>query len=126
MRVLEGAPAYTSVVTWHCYQSPVAIYTVMEDWHCAYPDRPRFMNKCSLYLPEAGTYHFDVAQNFMGPVRHGASGASMSVMATDPDYGSHSPYGGCAGCLGPIVVNSFTAYSKMNDYYMIGRFSRFI
>ena len=126
MRALQGAPAYTDVVGWHCYQSPVANYTVMEDWHYAYPDRPQFMTECSTYLPEAGTYNFGVAQNFMGPVRHGASGASMWVMATDPDYGPHSPYGGCAGCLGSIVVNSSTTYSKTNDYYMIGHFSRFI
>lgn len=98
----------------------------MEDWHYAYPDRPQFMTECSTYLPEAGTYNFGVVQNFMGPVRHGASGASMWVMATNPDFGPHSPYGGCAGCLGSIVVNSSTTYTKTNDYYLIGHFSRFI
>lgn len=98
----------------------------MEDWHYAYPDRPQFMTECSTYLPQSGTYNFGVAQNFMSPVRHGASGGSMWVMATDPDYGPHSPYGGCAGCLGSIIVNSSTTYTKTNDYYMIGHFSRFI
>lgn len=126
MRVVQGAPAYADIAAWHCYQSPVANYTVMEDWHYAYPDRPQFMTECSTYLPQAGTWNFGVAQNFMGPVRHGASGASMWVMATDPDYGPHSPYGGCAGCLGSIIVNSSTTYTKTNDYYLIGQFSRFI
>jgi glucosylceramidase len=50
----------------------------------------------------------------------------MWVMATDPNYGPHSPYGGCDGCLGSIIVNSSTIYTKTNDYYMIGQFSRFI
>ena len=52
-------------------------------------------------------------------VRHGDT-------ATDPDYGPHSPYGGCAGCLGSIVINSSTTYTKTNEYYMIGHFPRFI
>jgi glucosylceramidase len=47
-------------------------------------------------------------------------------MGTDPNYGPHSPYGGCDGCLGSIIVNSSTVYTKTNDYYMIGHFSRFI
>lgn len=50
----------------------------------------------------------------------------MWVMATDPDYGPRSPYGGCETCLGSIIVNSSTEYTKQIDYYMIGHFSRFI
>lgn len=50
----------------------------------------------------------------------------MWVMATDPDYGPRSPYGGCETCLGSIIVNSSTTYTKQIDYYMIGHFSRFI
>lgn len=50
----------------------------------------------------------------------------MWVMATNPDFGPHSPYGGRAGCLGSIVVNSSKVYTKTNDYYMVGQFSRFI
>jgi len=48
------------------------------------------------------------------------------VLATDEDFGPHSPYGGCAGCLGSIVVNSSTTYRRTNDYYMVGQFSRFV
>lgn len=77
-------------------------------------------------MPQAGSFNFEVASNFMPPVRHGASGASMWVMATNPDFGPHSPYGGCAGCLGSIIVNNSATYTKTNDYYMIGQFSRFI
>ena len=126
MRVVQGAPALVDAAAWHCYQSPVANYSVMEDFHYAYPDKPQFMTECSNYLPEAGTLNFEVASNFIPPVRYGASGASMWVMATNPDFGPHSPYGGCAGCLGSILVNSSTVYTKTNDYYMIGQFSRFI
>ena len=51
---------------------------------------------------------------------------NRTVLATNPDFGPHSPYGGCAGCLGSIIVNSSTTYTKTNDYYMIGQFSRFV
>lgn len=126
MRVVQGAPQWTDMAAWHCYQSPVPNYTVIEDFHYAYPDKIQFMTECSNYLPQAGTVNFEVAANFVPPVRNGASGAAMWVMATNPDYGPHCPYGGCAGCLGSIVVNSSTVYTKTNDYYMVGQFSRFI
>ena len=126
MRVVQGAPQWTDMAAWHCYQGPVANYSVIEDFHYAYPDKLQFMTECSNYLPEVGIPNFSVASNFIPPVRYGASGASMWVMATDPDYGPHSPYGGCAGCLGSIIVNSSTTYTKTNDYYMVGQFSRFI
>ena len=126
MRVVHGAPGWTDMAAWHCYQSPVANYSVMGDWHYAFPERPQFMTECSNYLPEDGSINFAVASNFIAPVRHGASGASMWVMATDPDYGPHSPYGGCDACLGSIIVHSSTRYTKTNDYYMVGQFSRFI
>jgi glucan endo-1,6-beta-glucosidase len=126
MRVVQGAPDYTDMAAWHCYQGPVANYSVIQDFHYAYPDKLQFMTECSNYLPEVGVDNWSVAQNFIPPVRYGASGATMWVMATDPDYGPHSPYGGCAGCLGSIIVNSSSTYTKTNDYYMIGQFSRFI
>jgi glucosylceramidase len=47
-------------------------------------------------------------------------------MATDENFGPHSPYGGCAGCLGSVIVNSSSQYTLTNDYYMVGQFSRFV
>ncbi|EMC96790.1 glycoside hydrolase family 30 protein [Baudoinia panamericana UAMH 10762] len=125
-RVLQGAPSYAHAVAWHCYQGPYPNYTVMADISRAFPGTLQFMTECSNYLPAAGSVNFEVAENFIPPVQQGASGAAMWVMATDPDFGPHSPYGGCNGCLGSIVVNSSTTYTKTNDYYMIGQFSRFV
>ena len=126
MRVVQGAPQWTDMAAWHCYQSPAPNYTVLGDFHYAFPEKLQFMTECSNYLPEVGTANFAVASNFLTPVRFGASGAAMWVMATNPTYGPHSPYGGCAGCLGSIVVNSSTVYTRTNDYYMVGQLSRFI
>lgn len=125
-RVIEGAGKLVDGIAWHCYQSPFADYSVLEDLHRAYPDKVQFMTECSSYLPTPGTTSFQVAANFIPPVQHGASGAAMWVMATDQNYGPHSPYGGCAGCEGSIIVNSTASYTKTHDYYMIGQFSRFI
>ncbi|KAK0991135.1 hypothetical protein LTR54_011924 [Friedmanniomyces endolithicus] len=161
-RVLQGAPGMVPAVACHCYQGPAPNYTVLNDISRLYPGTLQFMTECSNYLPGAGSVNFEVAQNFIPPVQHGASGASMwgtfptffyylllfgkavllstllakrrlldiyrlySVLATNPDFGPHSPYGGCAGCLGSIIVNSSTTYTKTNDYYMIGQFSRFV
>ncbi|KAK4555502.1 hypothetical protein LTR86_007254 [Recurvomyces mirabilis] len=125
-RVLQGAPDLIRSVAWHCYQGPAPNYTVIEDIYRAFPNAIQFMTECTSYLPTVNTDSFQVAQSFMLPVQHGASGASMWVLATDPDFGPHSPYGGCNGCQGSIIVNSSTTYTKMHDYYMVGQFSRFV
>ncbi|KAK5136867.1 hypothetical protein LTR08_001789 [Meristemomyces frigidus] len=122
-RVKQGARDYVDAVAWHCYQGPVAEYSVMDDFSYAFPGTLQFMTECSNYLPSG--VNFVVAQNFINPVQHGGSGAAMWVMATGPDFGPHSPYGGCAGCSGSIIVQN-ASYTKTNDYYMIGQFSRFV
>ena len=124
-RVVEGGAGYVQAAAWHCYASP-ANYSVLDDFHYGNPEMLQFMTECSNYKPQAGTYNFNVANAFMPPVQHWASGASMWVMATDEMYGPHSPFGGCDGCSGSIIVKSTTEYTKTNDYYMVGHFSRFI
>ncbi|KAF2718076.1 glycoside hydrolase family 30 protein, partial [Polychaeton citri CBS 116435] len=125
-RVLQGANGGMDAAAWHCYETPVANYSVMDDFHYAFPDVPQFMTECSNYMPQAGNLNLQVAQAFIPPVQHGASGANMWVMATDPDYGPHALDGGCDGCLGSIIVHNSTSYTKTADYYNIGQFSRFV
>ncbi|OAG38476.1 hypothetical protein AYO21_07298 [Fonsecaea monophora] len=128
-RVIQGTGgegSLTDAAAWHCYAGPVANYSVMSDFHYAFPNTLQFMTECSNYLPQSGSWNFEVAANFIPPVTHGASAAAMWVMATDQDYGPHSPYGGCAGCQGSVIVNSSTQYTLTNDYYMVGQFSRFV
>nr|POE46818.1 endo-1,6-beta-d-glucanase [Quercus suber] len=119
----QKAQGYVGASGWHCYASP-ANYSVLDDFHYAFSEVPQFLTECSSYLP----YDFSLylAQNFLVTTQHGSSGGAFWVMATDPNFGPHSPYGGCAGCLGAIVVNSTTTYTKTHDYYMLGQFSRFI
>ncbi len=76
-RVLQGAPGMVPAVAWHCYQGPAPNYTVLNDISRLYPGTLQFMTECSNYLPGAGSVNFEVAQNFIPPVQHGASGASM-------------------------------------------------
>ena len=125
-RVVQRGGGYVDAAAWHCYASPVANYSVMDDFHYQYPEMLQFMTECSNYKPQAGAPNFEVATSFIPPVQNWASGASMWVMGTDTGYGPHSAYGGCDGCSGSIIVNSSTTYTKTNDYYMIGQFSRFI
>ncbi|KAK3109589.1 hypothetical protein LTR53_016994, partial [Teratosphaeriaceae sp. CCFEE 6253] len=75
-RVLQGAPGYVPAVAWHCYQGPAPTYTVLNDIARLYPGTLQFMTECSNYLPAAGSVNFLVAQNFIPPVQHGASGGS--------------------------------------------------
>lgn len=124
-QVIQRAPGLVQAAAWHCY-AYLANYTVMADFAQAYPTTPQFMTECSTYLPTTLGLNWGVANAFLPSVKYGGSGGTMWVMATDPDFGPHAPYGGCAGCQGAIIVNSSTAYLKTNDYYMVGQFSRFI
>lgn len=101
MVMIQRAPKYVDAAAWHCY-AYLANYSVLEDFHYAYPEKPQFMTECSSYLPKTGSIDWQVTNAFMPSIQRGASGANMWVMATDPDYGPHSPYGGCAGCQGAV------------------------
>lgn len=126
-RVLQGAGTENvDAIAWHCYQDPVADYTVLDDLRQFSPQTVQFMTECSNTGATVGTTNYWVAQNFIPAVQHGASGASMWVMATDEKFGPRSPYGGCSTCLPSIFVNSSSHYEKTIHYYMIGHFSRFI
>ncbi|KAF2093396.1 glycoside hydrolase, partial [Rhizodiscina lignyota] len=125
-RVVDGAPGQIQAAAWHCYESPVANYSKLDDFFYDNPDMLQFMTECSNFEPKAGSINFEVADNFIRPVQHHASAAAMWVMGTNPDFGPHTTTGGCAGCKGSIVVHSSRVYEKTNDYYMIGQFSRFI
>jgi glucan endo-1,6-beta-glucosidase len=113
-------------VAWHCYQGPVADYRVIEDFHLDWPDVPQFMTECANTIFIPGEANFWVAQNFIPAINNGSSGGLFWVMVTDTNFGPRSPYGGCANCVPLIIVNSTNLYTRTNDYYMVGHFSRFI
>lgn len=124
-QVVSGAGDVTGAA-WHCYQEPYPDYSVLSDMHKSHPDLLQVMSECITYLPKTGDYNYQVPINFMLPLQNYAAGGTMWVMATNPDYGPHTQDGGCAGCKGSIVVNSDGTYTKTQDYYMVGQFSRFI
>lgn len=69
-RVMQGAgPALVDSIAWHCYQGPVADYTILEDFHYNNPETPQFMTECSNTAVVPGTKNFWVAQNFMPSIR---------------------------------------------------------
>lgn len=125
-RVMQDAPTAVDAIAWHCYQPPVADYTILEDFRDQFPLIPQFMTECANTAMHPGTTNFWIAQNFIPSVRHGASGGSFWTLATNSDYGPRSTTGGCQTCSGSIFVNSSTTYTKTIDYYMMGQFSRFI
>jgi glucosylceramidase len=46
-------------------------------------------------------------------------------LATNTSYGPHTA-GGCTDCMGAIMVNSSSSYSKKSPYYIIGQISKFV
>ncbi|KAH9821955.1 glycoside hydrolase family 30 protein, partial [Teratosphaeria destructans] len=125
-RIMQRDTDLLDAVGWHCYQGPVAVYDVLQDFSYTFPGVPQFMTECANTRVVVGEANFWVAQNFIPSVNNGSSGGIYWVMGTDPDFGPRSPYGGCATCYPMIIVNSSTVYTKTHDYYMVGHFSRFI
>lgn len=121
MTVMETAEDYVQGTAWHCYQSPIANYSILSDFHNSYPDKLQFMSECGSNAKE-----FGIASNFIQPSNNWASGGTQWVLATNDDYGPHSSTGGCENCLGSIIVHSNGTYTKTQNYYMMGHFSRFI
>lgn len=117
-QMVQRATPYVEAAAWHCY-AYLANYSVMDDFHFAYPGTPQFMTECSNYLPQTAALNWQVANAFMPAVQHGGAGASMWVMATDPDFGPHSPYGGCAGCQGAVSSIRRSSWYGVADLWMV-------
>jgi O-glycosyl hydrolase len=76
---------------WHCYAGSVNYSAAYGEFDQAFPGTPQFLTECSSYLPS--NYSIYIAQHFLSSVQSGASGGAFWVLATDPEYGPHSPYG---------------------------------
>lgn len=59
----QAAGDLVDAVAWHCYQSPIANYSVLDDFEFAYPGTLQFMTECTNYLPSAGSVNFEASSS---------------------------------------------------------------
>jgi glucosylceramidase len=126
----NGGAAQNAVdaVGYHCYSGPTpGAQSVQSTFHDAYPGKAIYMTECT-----GGSWATDAASNFVWdmqnllilPTRNWSQGSLYWSAALDPDGNPH--VGGCDGCRGMVTVNADGSYTKNEDYYAWGHFSKFV
>jgi glucosylceramidase len=72
----------------------------------------------------ASNFVWDLQNLLIEPSRNWSKGSLYWSIALDPNGNPH--VGGCAGCRGMVTVNSNGTYTKNEDYYAWGHFSKFV
>jgi len=91
----------------------------------AHPGVKQYMTECWTHL-NTGENFFDLPGFMSGPVQNFASGSMAWTLGGSTKYDVAYP-GGCGQCSGMIQVDrSGKSYTKTQDFYTLGQFSKFV
>lgn len=118
------ANPYVDGAAYHCYGGDVSS---QDTFHKLYPEKGIWFTECS-----GGDWATDFASNmswnlenvFIGSINYHAKGVLMWNLALDDNDGPTN--GGCMNCRGVVTVHEDGTYTKNEEYYMIGHFSKFV
>lgn len=126
MSILASPIGYDAVAGsgFHCYGGNVSAQQQVVD---AYPDKGIWFTECS-----GGKWATNFASNmawnmenvFIGSINYFAKGVLMWNLALDDQDGPTN--GGCMNCRGVITIHEDGSYTRNEEYYMIGHFSKFV
>jgi glucosylceramidase len=126
MSILASPTGYEAVAGsgFHCYGGNVSAQQQVVD---AYPDKGIWFTECS-----GGGWATNFASNmawnmenvFIGSINYFAKGVLMWNLALDDQDGPTN--GGCMNCRGVITIHEDGTYTRNEEYYMIGHFSKFV
>jgi glucosylceramidase len=126
----NGSQALNAIqaIGWHCYSGPTpGAQSVGTTLHNQYPSKDQYMTECtggSWATNAASNFVWDLQNLLIEPTRNWSKGSIYWSIALDPNGNPH--VGGCAGCRGMITVNSNGSYTRNEDYYAWGHFSKFV
>jgi glucosylceramidase len=122
-----GASNSVSAIGWHCYAGPTpGAQAVGTTLHNQYPSISQYMTECtggSWATNAASNFVWDLQNLLIEPTRNWSKGSLYWSIALDPNGNPHT--GGCVGCRGMVTVNG-GSYTKNEDYYAWGHFSKFV
>jgi glucosylceramidase len=125
--VLNANSGAVSAIGWHCYSGPTpGAQAVGTTLHNQYPSKDQYMTECtggSWATNAASNFVWDLQNLLIEPTRNWSKGSLYWSIALDPNGNPH--VGGCAGCRGMVTVNG-GSYTKNEDYYAWGHFSKFV
>jgi len=122
-----GSPAsspYVAGSAFHCYGGNVSAQSTLNN---LYPDKGIWFTECS-----GGRWATDFSSNlswnlenvFIGSINHYSKGVLMWNLALDENDGPTN--GGCSNCRGVVTVHPDGSYTRNEEYYFIGHFSKFV
>lgn len=121
----QSSPGSVEAVAWHCYASGGADWNVLSTFQAVNPSVDQYMTECWLHL-DSGEAFFDLPGFTIGPLQNYARGVIAWVLGGSTAYDVAFP-GGCDPCSGIIQVDMTSGtYTKTQDYYTLGQFSRFV
>jgi len=122
-----GSPAsspYVAGSAFHCYGGNVSAQSTLNN---LYPDKGIWFTECSggrWATDFSGNLSWNLENVFIGSINHYSKGVLMWNLALDENDGPTN--GGCMNCRGVITVHSDGSYTRNEEYYFIGHFSKFV
>jgi glucosylceramidase len=122
-----GSPLSSPFVAgsaFHCYGGNVTAQGTVQK---KYPDKGIWFTECSggrWATSFSGNLSWNMENVFIGSINHYAKGVLMWNLALDENDGPTN--GGCSNCRGVVTVHPDGSYTRNEEYYMIGHFSKFV
>ncbi len=124
--ILDDPKGYNAVIGsgFHCYAGHVSAQNKV---HEAHPEKGIWFTECS-----GGAWATNFSDNitwnmenvFMGSLNNYSKSVLMWNLALDDHHGPTN--GGCMNCRGVLTVHEDGTYTKNEEYYFIGHFSKFV
>lgn len=126
MSILASENGYQAVdgSGFHCYGGEVSSQAQVAE---NYPDKGIWFTECS-GGGWATNFQSNMAWNlenvFIGSINYFAKGVLMWNIALDDNDGPTN--GGCMNCRGVVTIHEDGTYTRNEEYYFIGHFSKFV
>ena len=122
----EATRRYVAGSAWHCYggnrYDPQSVRN-------EFPDKDIYFTECSGGEWDSNfdtSFGWNIRQLFIGQSRMGARTVLLWNMALDENHGPRNVAGGCSDCRGVLTIPTNGGYSRNQEYYSIGHFSKFV
>jgi glucosylceramidase len=126
MSILGSENGYDAVdgSGFHCYGGQVSAQAQVAE---NYPDKGIWFTECSgggWATNFASNMAWNIENVFIGSINYFAKGVLMWNLALDDNDGPTN--GGCMNCRGVITIHEDGTYTRNEEYYFIGHFSKFV